>query len=69
MINTMKSKTRWFFQSISGLLLTGTGLCMTVDAGLEKYAGGERILYGTASLIVFQAGLCLLIDGLRFRLK
>lgn len=65
----MKSKIRWFIQSVTGLLLTGTGLCMTIDAGFARAAGEEWFWYGTGSLIVFQAGLCLLIDGLRFRLK
>lgn len=65
----MKSKNRWFIQSVSGLLLTGTGLCMTVDAGFARYSGEAWFWYGTFSLIVFQAGLCLVIDGLRFRQK
>ena len=65
----MTSKTRWFVQSVAGLLLTGTGLCMTLDAGFARFAGEAWIAYGTASLVVFQAGLCLIIDGVRFRLK
>lgn len=65
----MESKTRWFFQSVLGLLLTGTGLCMTVDAGFARYSGEAWFWYGTVSLIVFQAGLCLVVDGLRFRQK
>jgi hypothetical protein len=63
----MKSKTRWLIQSVVGLLLTGTGLCMTIDAGISRYAGEEWFWYGTGSLIVFQAGLCLLIDGVRYK--
>ena len=65
----MTSKNRWFIQSVAGLLLTGTGLCMTVDAGFERFAGNEWFWYGTVALIIFQAGLCLIIDGLRFRIK
>jgi hypothetical protein len=65
----MTSKTRWFIQSVAGLLLTGTGLCMTVDAGFARFSGGEWFWYGTVALIIFQAGLCLIIDGLRFRIK
>lgn len=65
----MNAKIRWFVQSVSGLLLTGTGLCMTVDAGFARYSGEEWFWYGTAGLIVFQAGLCLVIDGVRVRLK
>lgn len=65
----MTPKTRWFVQSVAGLLLTGTGLCMTVDAGFEKFAGNEWLWYGTLALVIFQAGLCLIIDGVRFRIK
>jgi len=65
----MQSKIRWFIQSVSCLLLTGTGLCMTIDAAFARSAGEEWFWYGTGSLILFQAGLCLLIDALRFRLK
>lgn len=63
----MNSKIRWFVQSVAGLLLTGTGLCMTVDSGFERFAGNEWFWYGTFALIVFQAGLCLIIDAARFR--
>lgn len=65
----MKSNTRWFIQSVSGLLLTGSGICMIVDAGLVRHSGGEWFWYGTLSLVLFQAGVCLVIDGLRFREK
>ncbi|MFC5192492.1 hypothetical protein ACFPIK_12015 [Algoriphagus aquatilis] len=65
----MTPKTRWFVQSISGLLLTGTGLCMTIDAGFARFAGSEWFWYGTFALVIFQAGLCLIIDGFRFRIK
>ena len=65
----MKSKIRWFAQSVSGLLLTGAGLCMSIDAGFERFSGENWFWYGTAGLVVFQGGLCLLIDAIRFRLK
>lgn len=65
----MKSKTRWFIRSISGLFLTGTGLCMVIDAAFARSAGEKWFWSGTGSLILFQAGLCFLIDALRFRLK
>jgi hypothetical protein len=65
----MKTKTRWFIQSVSGLLHTGTGLCLTLDAVFARSAGGGWFWYGTGSLILFQAGLCFLIDALRFRLR
>lgn len=62
-----KNKPRWFIQSVSGLLLTGTGLSMAIDAGFNRFSGEEWVWYGTGALIIFQAGLCLLIDSIRFR--
>lgn len=64
----MQKKTlRWLIQSVSGLLLTGTGLSMYIDAGVNKLSGEPWFWYGTAGLVVFQAGLSLVIDGVRFR--
>lgn len=64
----MQKKTlRWLIQSVSGLLLTGTGLSMCIDAGLNKLSDEPWFWYGTAGLVVFQAGLSLVIDGVRFR--
>ena len=62
-----KSKTRWILQAVCGLLLTGSGLSMAIDAGLSKAQGGEWFWYGTGALVVFQAGLCLVIDSTRFK--
>ena len=64
-----KTKVRWFLQAIVGLLCTGSGLSMAIDAGLQKLQQGNWFWYGTFALIVFQAGLCLLIDSLRFKIK
>jgi len=65
----MKNKTRWFVQSVVCLLLTGTGLSLCIDAGLKKLSGDPWFWYGTAGLVVFQAGLSLAIDSIRFRAK
>lgn len=59
----MQNKIRWILQATLGLLLTGAGLSMAVDAGLTKNQGGDWFLYGTSALMVFQAGLCLVIDA------
>lgn len=43
-----------------GLALTGMGLAMTADAALVKYGGSAPavwVTYGTAALVVFNAGL------------
>jgi hypothetical protein len=62
-----KSTTRWVLQATTGLILTGSGLSLAIDAGMTKMQGGEWFWYGTGALVVFQAGLCLLIDASRFR--
>jgi len=63
----MQNKTRWILQATLGLILTGSGLSMAIDAGISKLQGGEWFLYGTGALVVFQAGLCLVIDSARFK--
>ncbi len=62
-----KNRKRWLIQSVAGLLLTGTGLSICIHAGVEKL-GGELWFYtGTLGLVIFQTGLCLVIDGVRYR--
>ena len=63
----MKKTRKWILQATIGLLLTGGGLSMAIDAGLIKYQGGDYFYYGTFALIVFQAGLCLVIDAPRHK--
>ena len=63
------TKARWLFQAVVGLLCTGAGLSMAIDASLTKLQQGNWFWYGTFALVVFQAGLCLMIDSLRFRVK
>lgn len=53
-------------QAVGGLLLTGAGLSMAVDAGFVKAKGGKWFGYGTLALIVFQAGLCLVVGSTRY---
>jgi hypothetical protein len=43
----MQNKTRWILQASLGLLLTGAGLSMAIDAGLIKLQGGDWFFYGT----------------------
>ena len=49
----MKNKTRWMVQAVAGLLLTGSGLSMAIDAGITKFQGGDWFLYGTSALVIF----------------
>jgi len=61
------TKTRWLLQSASGLILTGAGLSLAIDAGISKMQGGEWFWYGTFALVIFQAGLCIVIDSVRYK--
>ena len=65
----VSSKKRWRIQAVVGLLLTGSGLSMAIDAGLSKMQGGNWFWYGTMALVVFQSGLCLVVDSVRFKNK
>lgn len=63
----MKNKSKWILQASFGLILTGSGLSMAIDAGITKFQGGDWFYYGTGALLIFQAGLCLVIDAAKFR--
>ncbi len=60
-------RRRWLLQAVGGLLLTGAGLSMAIDAGFCKWKGDPWVMYGTTALIIFQSGLCLMADSVRFR--
>jgi hypothetical protein len=42
-------------------------LSLAIDAGISKMQGGEWFWYGTGALVVFQAGLCFVIDSVRYK--
>lgn len=63
----MKNKSKWILQASFGLILTGSGLSMAIDAGITKFQGGDWFYYGTGALIIFQAGICLVIDAAKYR--
>ena len=66
-----KLNRRWLIQSVSGLIISSMGLCMVVEAGILKFQEVSTLKWvgaGTLALVVFNAGLCLLIDSLRFRM-
>lgn len=60
---------RWLAKAVGGLILTGAGLSLCIDAGFLRFRGEPWFAYGTAALVVFQSGLCLMIDSLRHRLR
>jgi hypothetical protein len=64
---TISRRRRWWWQSVSGLLLTGAGLSMAIESGIRKAGGGDWVIPGTLALIVFQTGICLVADSVRFR--
>lgn len=53
-------------QAVGGLLLTGAGLSMAVDAGFVRMKKGKWFWYGTAALVVFQTGLCLVVGSTKY---
>ena len=68
----MNAKTQWLLRGGLGAALTGFGICAIVECGFLKHDGAPVIQwagFGTLSLIVFIAGICLLIDAVRFRIK
>lgn len=60
---------KWLTQSITGLVFTGAGLSICIDAGLEKLQDHSWFWQGTFGLIVFQTGLCLMIDSLVAKMR
>ncbi len=66
MNTTTNNNLQGQLQAVGGLLLTGAGLSMSIDAGLVKAKGSKWFWYGTAALIVFQAGLCLVAGSVRY---
>jgi hypothetical protein len=57
--NTPSRKIKWLLFSISGLLFTGLGLSLAIDAGIAKFQNQQWILKGTLALIIFNSGLSL----------
>ena len=67
-----RSKTRWLIFSISGLLATGAGLFLFGEALWYKFNNYNFWIWfawGTAALVVFNAGLCLFGQGVIERMK
>jgi hypothetical protein len=58
-----KKTLRWLLQSTIGLILTGGGLALSIDAGFHKFNAQPWVAYGTIALIVFNSGLCIVIDA------
>jgi hypothetical protein len=62
---------RWLFEAIAGLILVGFGLSLFGQSVIYKSKGEKAIkwfLWGTLSLIVVNAGLCILVDSVKHRI-
>lgn len=65
----VRERNLWLGKAVGGLILTGAGLSLCIDAGFQRFRGEPWFAYGTAALAVFQSGLCLMIDSLRHRFR
>jgi len=69
----MKStKSRWLFFATMGLVLTGMGLSLAIDAAIYRESGVPAykwILYGTVALIVFNSGISVFGQAIIERIK
>ena len=67
-----KNLKRWFTQGTTGILLTGAGICMIVEAGFLKHGDVSQmkwITMGTLALIVYMAGLTLFVDSIKYKIR
>ncbi|WP_346290835.1 hypothetical protein [Sphaerothrix gracilis] len=64
-----KEKKLWLIKGIGGLLCVGFGLSLFGEALAQKIAGGGWFWLGTASLGVFNFGLCLMFDSHNHQLR
>ena len=65
-----KIKIYWIIYSITGLLLLGFGLSLLGEAILFKMVNDFSWLYcGTASLVVFNSGICFVGKAIITKLK
>ena len=58
----MRGKKRWFIQSVLGILIFSSGLCIFGEALTYENSGQAWFLFGTLSLILINAGIFLMID-------
>ena len=58
---------KWYFYSISGLCLIGTGLCFFGEALIKKISHENYFWWGTLSLVIFNTGICLVSHAIHIR--
>ena len=54
---------KWFLLSVTGILSLSSGLCIFGEALNLKNSGEAWFLFGTLSLILINAGVCLMIGA------
>jgi hypothetical protein len=67
-----KHYSAWLIKAPLGLILVGAGICMIVESAFFKHSGArdiEWIAAGTASLVVFNAGLCVFGSSIVSRVR
>ena len=57
----------WARLAPTGLVAVGFGVSLIGEATLRKGRGEAFVAYGTAALVVFNAGLCLFGEAVRHR--
>ncbi len=63
---------RWLIRAPLGLVLVGFGACLIAEAAMAKYGGADTwywVWYGTAALVVFNAGLSIFGDAILQRVR
>ena len=60
---------KWYFFSILGLLLIGTGLCIFGEALIRKINQENFFWHGTTALIIFNSGICFVGEAIFIRRK
>ena len=64
-----RERTLWLVKGVGGLLCVGFGLSLFGEALIQKMAGGPWFWLGTACLVVFNFGLCLMFDSHNHQLR
>ena len=64
----MEKREKFFLIcSISGILIFSAGLCVFGESIIRKYNNDDWFLIGTLSLILINAGICLMINSKNYR--
>ena len=62
-----KEKNLFLIVSISGILIFSAGLCVFGESIIRKYNNDDWFLIGTLSLVLINAGICLMINSKNYR--